>query len=69
MKIGRGVRKGRCLSPILFNFYSEYLTKETLEGFGDFTIVIRNVKCADYVVLLPKEDAVLQGRIDRLIEI
>jgi hypothetical protein len=69
VKIGRGVRKGRCLSPILFNFYSEYLTKETLEGFGDFTIVIRNVKCADDVVLLPKEDAVLQGRIDRLIEI
>jgi len=24
--------------PILFNLYSEYLTKEALEGFGDYTI-------------------------------
>jgi hypothetical protein len=24
------------LLPILFNLYSEYLTKEDLEGFGDF---------------------------------
>jgi hypothetical protein len=23
---------------ILFNLYNEYLTKETLEGFGDFRI-------------------------------
>ena len=38
VKIGRGVRQGCCLSPILFNLYSEYLTKEALEGFGDFKI-------------------------------
>jgi hypothetical protein len=31
VKIGRGVRKGYCLSPIMFNLYSEYLTKEALE--------------------------------------
>jgi hypothetical protein len=30
--------QGCCLSPILFNFYSEYLTEEALEGFGDFKI-------------------------------
>ena len=35
VKIGRGVREGCCLSPILFNLYSECLTKEDLEGFGD----------------------------------
>jgi hypothetical protein len=35
VKIGRGVRQSCCLSPILFNLYSEYLTKEALEGFGD----------------------------------
>jgi hypothetical protein len=34
MKIARGVRQGYCLSPILFNLYSEYLTKEAFEGFG-----------------------------------
>jgi hypothetical protein len=38
VKIGRGVRKGCCLSPIMFNLYSECLTKEALEGFGDFKI-------------------------------
>jgi hypothetical protein len=38
VKIGRGVRQGCCLSPILFNVYSECLTKEALEGSGDFKI-------------------------------
>jgi hypothetical protein len=51
---------------------SEYLTKEALEGFGDFKIggqVIRTVKYTDDLVLLAKEEKVLQGMIDRLIEI
>jgi hypothetical protein len=38
VKIGRGVRQGYCLSPFLFNLYSGCLTKEALEGFGDFKI-------------------------------
>jgi hypothetical protein len=38
VKIGRGVRQGRCLSLILFNLYSECLTKEALEGFRDIKI-------------------------------
>jgi hypothetical protein len=72
VKIGRGVREGCCLSPILFNLYIEYLTKEALEGFGDFKIgdqVICTVKYADDLVLLAKEEMVLQGMTDRLIEI
>jgi hypothetical protein len=72
VKIGRGVRQGCCLSPILFNLYSEYLTKEALEGFGDFKIggqIIRTVKCADDLVLLAREENVLQGMLDTLIEI
>jgi len=43
------------MSPILFNSQGEYLTKEDIEGFGDFRIggeVIRTVKYADDLVLL-----------------
>jgi hypothetical protein len=36
VKIGRGIRKGCCLSPIVFNLYSKYLSNEAVEGFGDF---------------------------------
>jgi hypothetical protein len=64
VKIGRGVREGCCLSPILFNLYSEYLTKEALEEFGDFRIggqVIPTVKYADDLMLLAREKKVLQG--------
>jgi hypothetical protein len=70
VKIGRGVRQGCCLSPILFNLYSEYLTKEAFEGFGDFKIrqVIRTVKYADDLVLLAREEKVLQDMVDTLIE-
>jgi len=32
------VRQGCCLSLVLFNRYSKYLTKEAVEGFGDFKI-------------------------------
>ena len=52
--------------------YSECLTKEALEGFGDFKIggqIIQTVKFADELVLLAKEEKVLQHMIDKLIEI
>ncbi|PNF18588.1 hypothetical protein B7P43_G06262 [Cryptotermes secundus] len=72
VQIGRGVRQGCCLSPILFNLYSECLTKEALDGLGDFKVggqIIQTVKYADDLVLMAKEETVLQGMIDRLIEI
>jgi len=72
VKTGRGVRQRCCLSPILFNLYSECLTKEALEGVGDFETggqIIHTVKYADDLVLLAKEEKVLQDMIDKLIEI
>ena len=63
MQIGGGVGQECCSS------YSEYLTKEALEGFGDFKTggqVIRTVKYADDLVLLPKVEAVLQGMFECL---
>jgi hypothetical protein len=71
VKIGRGVRKGCYLSPILFNLYNECLTKEALEGSGDFIIggqIIHIVKYADDLVLLANEETVLQDMIDKLTE-
>ena len=71
MQIGRGVRQECSLSPPLFNLYSEYLAKEALDGLGDFNIggqIIQIVKYADDLVLMAKEETVLQGMIDKLTE-
>ena len=59
------------MSLILFNLYREYLAKEAVEGFRNFRIgqVIRAVKYAADLVLLAKIETVLQGMIDRRIEI
>jgi len=56
----------------MFNLYNECLAKEALEGFGDFKIgrqIIHTVKYADELVLLAKEEKVLQDMTDKLIEI
>jgi len=72
VKIGRGVRQECCLSLILFNLYSECLTKEALEGFGDFKMdgqIIHTVKYADDLVLLAEEIKLLQDMTDKPTEI
>ena len=72
VKSGRGIRQGCYFSRILFNLYSECLTKEALEVFGDFNIggqIIHTVKYADDLVLLAKEETVLHDVIDKLIEL
>jgi ABC-type iron transport system FetAB ATPase subunit len=71
MKTGRGVRLGCCLSLILFSLHNQHLTKEALEVSGNFKRggqVIRTVRYADDLVLLPKEGTALQGMIDSLNE-
>jgi hypothetical protein len=72
MKIGRGARQECSVSFILFNLYSEYLTKEALVGFGYSKIrgeALRNVKYTEDLLLLAKEKTVLWGVIVRLTEI
>jgi hypothetical protein len=72
VKTERRVRQGYCLSPILFNLYSEYLTKKTPEVFEEFRIrrqIISIVKSADDFVLMAKEETVVPDRFDRLIAI
>jgi len=53
----------------LYKLHSECLTKEALEGFGDLKIggqIIHTVKYADDLVLLAKEEKVLQNTRDKL---
>jgi len=52
--------------------YHKCFTKEALDGLGDFNIggqIIQTVKYADDLVLMAKEETVLQDMIDKLIEI
>jgi hypothetical protein len=56
------------LSPLLFKLCSEYVTQEALEGHEDFKVggqIIRMVRYADDLVLLAKEETVLQSMIDK----
>ena len=57
---------------MLFNTYSVQLIQEALDGLGYFNIggkIIQTVKYADDLLLVAKEEMVLQGMIDKLIEI
>ena len=59
------------MSSILFKLHSEDLTKEVVEGFGDFRIGGEGICTVEYVddlVLLTKGEMALQGMIDRLIK-
>ena len=72
MKIGRGGRNGCSLLPLIFNFYSECLTEDIPEGFGDLNIrgqVMTTVKYVSELMLLVNEETVIQGMIESLNEI
>jgi hypothetical protein len=70
VKTERG-RQGCCLSPLLFNLYSEYVTQEALKGLGDFKVgqIISMVRYADDLWLLAKEETILQSMIAKLSEV
>ena len=70
VKTGRTIKHGRCLLPILFNLYIEYLTKGALEYLGDFRIGGQGIGPVKYVNngLLAKHETIIQGMTDRLIE-
>ena len=72
VKTGRGVRQRRCFPAILFNLYSKYLIKETLESFVYLKAEdkqFRIVKYAVDLVLLVMEESLLQAMTEGLIEI
>ena len=63
------------ITSVLFFFggkkVDNHITKEALDGLGDFKVggqIIQTVKYWDDLVLMAKEETVLQGMIDKLIE-
>ena len=70
VKIGRGVRQGYCMSPILFNLHGEYLMKDALTEVGDFKIggrIINKVRFADETAIIAKTQEALQDMVNRLV--
>ena len=67
--IGRGVKRGCCVSPILYSWCNVYVIRKSFEGFRFFKMggqVICTVKYTDDLMLLVKEGMVLQDMVDRL---
>jgi predicted nucleotidyltransferase len=55
-----------------YSIYSEYFTQKALESLGDFKVggqIISMVRYADDLVLLAKEETILQSMFDELDEV
>jgi Reverse transcriptase (RNA-dependent DNA polymerase). len=67
VKIGRGVRQGCCMSPLLFNLYGEYLMKETSSEVGCLKIGESNnnkVRITDDAATITKSQEELQDMVN-----
>ena len=71
VQIGRGVRQGCCMSPILSNLYGKYFLKDALTDIGDFKIggrIINKVRFADDTAIIAKTQEELQDMVNRLVD-
>ena len=71
VNIGRGVRQGCCMSPIVFKLYGEYLMKEAWAEVGDFKVggrLFNNIRFADDTAIIAKTQEELQDIVNRLVD-
>jgi hypothetical protein len=69
-EIGRGVRQGCCMSPLLFNIYAEAMMMEAMEGIEEGINIggnlLNDVRFADDQGMLAGSEAGLQKTMDGL---